>query len=220
MSAEEYRFVSINNLIEQEIGRIILTEIYKQINIEISTSPRPGKRAEREAITGVSDGEIMRIWSYGDNNPSMIRVPTPYYSLKTMVFTRKDSDIHIRDAKELNQYKVAKVRGVKHTDSITQGIKHTYIFDNTERMMNYLSRGRAHIALTSALDGKVTLERLQIENIIPSKTSLAELNLYHYLHKKNAHLVPIIDDKIQVLKQSGELEKIIKSAEKQVFNRP
>lgn len=34
-------------------------------------------------MLGGTDGEIMGIWSYGIDNPDMIRVPTAYYYLQT-----------------------------------------------------------------------------------------------------------------------------------------
>lgn len=85
-SGKHYDFASIELLIEQEVGRIVLTQVYENIGINITISPLPGKRAQYVANTGMKDGEIMRIWTYGDENPNTIRVPTPYYYLETMPF--------------------------------------------------------------------------------------------------------------------------------------
>ena len=73
----------IEYLIEQEVGRLVLPQIYKNIGIDISIEPLPAQRAQYAARTGSKDGEIMRIWTYGDENLTTIRVPTAYYFLET-----------------------------------------------------------------------------------------------------------------------------------------
>ena len=50
----EYRFVSIQNLVEQEIGRLVLPQVYRKLGITISITPLPGKRAQAQAVSGVT----------------------------------------------------------------------------------------------------------------------------------------------------------------------
>lgn len=72
------------------MGRIVLTQVYKNIGINITISPLLGKRVQCSANSGIKDGEIMRIWTYGEENLNTIRVPTPYYYLETMPFVLKN----------------------------------------------------------------------------------------------------------------------------------
>ncbi|KZN45025.1 substrate-binding periplasmic protein [Pseudoalteromonas luteoviolacea] len=213
---QTYHFVSINYLIEQEVGRIVLTEVYKQLNIQITITPLPGKRAQFEAQTGLKHGEIMRIFSYGDETPTTIRVPTPYYSLETAVFVRTDSNVNIKTAADLHKYHIVKVRGVKHTNNITQGMKHVEDMDTTEQILKLVSKGLADVALTNKMDGVMYLKKLGINNVVHGP-SLAELDLYHYIHESQKHLVPLVNGKLSEMEKSGELERLIKMAEKQVM---
>ncbi|MBE0370794.1 substrate-binding periplasmic protein [Pseudoalteromonas aurantia] len=215
--AQEYHFASINYLIEQEIGRVILSEVYNELGIKITISPLPGKRAQHEARTGLKDGEIMRIYSYGKETPSTIRVPTPYYYLETMAFVRINSNIDIKTPKDLNQYRIVKVRGVKHTQNITKGMPHVTDMNSTKQLMRLVSAGLADVALTNTLDGLVMLEQLNITNVIPSPQSLDRQSLYHYVHQSLAHLVPEVDQKIIEMKQSGKLDALILKAENQII---
>jgi len=217
--AEEYHFVSINKLIEQEIGRIVLPQIYKKLGIKITITPLPGKRAEYEATSGKSDGEIMRIFSYGIENTTTIRVPTPYYYLETMAFIKQGSGINISTRKDLSHFSIAKVRGVKHTDNITKGFAKIYDLNSTKQLMLFVDKGRTDVALTNTIDGLMALKELGLKNIIPIKKPLATLNLYHYIHESHKDLVPRIDAKIKEMKASGELAKIIKEAEKTVLEK-
>jgi len=216
-AAQEYHFVSIEKLIEQEVGRIIIPEIYKKLGIKVTISPLPGKRAQSEAVSGELDGEIMRVWSYGEENPTTIRVPTPYYHLETMPFVKKGSEIKISNKEDLKRYGLVKVLGVKHTNNITMGMPKVQSIGNTERMMKFLNAGRADIALTNTINGRLVLEKLGIRDIVAMENPLEVLHLYHYIHVKHKEIIPKVDAVIKQMKDSGELRILIKKAEQKVI---
>jgi len=216
-NAEEYHFVSINNLIEQEVGRIVLPQVYKSLGIDITIIPMPAKRAQYEATSGNSNGEIMRIFTYGLENPTTHRVPTPYYYLQTMAFIKKGSGVKISNKNDLSRYVIAKVRGVKHTNNITKGLTNIYDLNTTKQLMRFVEKGRADVALTNTVDGLMALKELGIDTIVPSEKPLATLDLFHYIHEDHKDLIPRIDAKIKEIKSSGELKIMIKEAENAVI---
>ncbi len=215
--ADIYDFVSIEKLIEQEVGRIILPEIYKKLNIKISITPVPGKRAQQMAISGQKDGEIMRIYTYGDENPTMIRVPTPYYFLETMAFVKMGRGIVIDNRDDLKNYNLGKVRGVKHTDNITEGIDNVVDVNTTAQMMKMLENNRIDIALTNTLDGLIILKELGYSDIITMDKPLAVLELYHYIHASKSNIVSEVDSVIKEMIASGEMKELIFMVEKTVI---
>jgi polar amino acid transport system substrate-binding protein len=160
----------------------------------------------------------MRIWSYADENKEMIRVPTPYYSLQTMPFSLASNQLNIVSKDDLKRYKLAKIRGVKHTDNITNGLSHVVEMNSTENMFKILQSGLVDVVLTNTTGGQLILKKLGYQNIIPAKMPLAVFPLYHYIHQKNKKLVPLINQEIMRLRQSGELETLIALAEKQVIS--
>ena len=215
--ATQYNFSSIEFLIEQEVGRLVLTEIYQNIGIDISITPLPAKRSQHLANSGGNDGEIMRIWTYGNENPNTIRVPTPYYYLETMPFVLTTSKININKKDDLANYRLTKIRGVKHTNNITQGMNNIYEMSNTEEMFKLLLNGRVDIALTNTIDGNLALTRLGYDNIKAMERPLAILPLYHYVHKDHKLLVPLIDQEIKQLRNSGALQRLIQKAENKII---
>jgi ABC-type amino acid transport substrate-binding protein len=215
--ANKYEFASIEYLVEQEIGRIVLPQVYQNIGITIDISPLPGKRAQFEANVGKKDGEIMRIWTYGDENSKSIRVPTPYYYLETMAFILKGSNINIRQKRDIAKYRLGKIRGVKHTNNITVGFTDVYEMNSTENMFRMLNKGMVDVVLTNTIDGKLVLKRLGFDNIVPIEKPLAVLPLYHYIYEDHYALVPLIDKEILRLTINGELEKLIALAEQKVI---
>ena len=217
--SNDYDFASIEFLIEQEVGRHVLPKIYKNIGIDISIEPLPAPRAQQHANAGTKAGEIMRIWTYGNENQNTVRVPTPYYYLETMPFILKGRRITIEDKSDLSGYELTKVRGVKHTDNITKGLSRIYDVNSTKRMFTLLSNRRVDIALTNTLDGELMRARYGFNNIVATGNPLAKLPLYNYIHKTHAHLVPKVDAEIQRLAKSGELAAMISDAEKKVIKK-
>lgn len=211
-----YEFVSIENLYEQKVGAIVLTEVYRQLGIPMSIQPMPGKRAIAEAVSGRKDGEIMRIWTYGVEHPELIRVPTPYYQLETMGFHKEGSGVSVKVIDDLKSYEIFKVRGVKHTNNITAGLNNVYDYDNTKEMLSALRDDRPAIALTHTGDGIFTMNKYKIFGLSMISEPLAELKLYHYIHHSHRELVNKVDKALLKMKLSGELDKIIRDAEKRV----
>jgi polar amino acid transport system substrate-binding protein len=217
----DYNFVSIEGLIEQEVGRVILPQVYKKMGKEITITPLPGVRAQVMATSGKKDGEIMRIWTYGENDSTVIRVPTPYYSLETMCFVKKGSGITVNSKEDLSKYRVAKVRGVKHTDNITKGMpaSQVYTLNSTGQSMRFVMRGRADIALTNTKDGLMIIQKFGFTDLEPLAKPLAVLNLFNYIHESKADIVPEVDATLKAMKESGELDELIKKAEKTVIEQ-
>lgn len=217
VSAEEYHFVAISGLYEQEVGEIVLAEIYRKLEVGFKVSRVPGQRAVIEATQGRVDGEVMRIWSYGEEHPEVIRIPTSYYFLETMAFYKKGSGIKVSSVEDLAKYSVLKVRGVKHTNSVTAGLVNVYDFDDTKSMLTTLDKRRKSVALTHRGDGLFALEKYGIDEVEFSEYPLFSFPLYHYVHKNHAHLVDKIDRVILDMKEAGDLDRLIRRAERQVF---
>lgn len=211
-----YHFAAVEFLAEQEIGRIVLTQVYKNIGLHINIIPWPGKRAQYVANSGLQDGEIMRIWTYGEENPNSVRVPTPYYSLETMPFVLRSSGIVISAKEDLATLRLAIIRGVKHTNNITKGFANIYQVSSTEEMFNLLHNGKVDVVLTNTIDGELALNRLGFSHIISMKEPLARLSLYHYVNEKHRQLVPRIDQEIQRMKSTGELTALIAATEQRL----
>lgn len=213
----DFEFSAIEHLVEQEIGKIIIAEIYQELGLNIAIKSFSGNRAQHEANSGLKAGETMRIWSYGNENENLIRVPTPYYRIITTAFTSKNSAINITKASDLKHHKIVRVRGVKHTNNITKGLAQVSDSSSTERMFKLLQQGHVDVALTSYIDGMHVIRQLKLENEIIASPPLAQLQLYHYLHKDHEALVSQVDDKINQLKNNGKLAEIIKVAEYKVL---
>ncbi|MBF0230558.1 MAG: transporter substrate-binding domain-containing protein [Desulfamplus sp.] len=214
----KYHFVRIDGLAEQVVAEKILKDIYNQAGITIDIEAVPGGRAIMLATTGKSDGETLRIFSYGEKYKMMIRVPTPYSSLETTVFAKKSSNIDIKNKADLAKYKIVIVRGVQHTIDITEGLDTVHVIDTVEQMMKFLNLDRADIAITNNISGVAVLKKLKLTADIIPLITLETLDLFHYLHETHKDIVPTVDEVIQKMVKSGELKKLREKYEKEYLD--
>lgn len=217
-NAHKLKFSCINGLVEQKIGCYVLPYVYKRIGMDIEILPMPGKRAQRSVETGLVHGEVMRIYSYGGEVPGVIRVEPAYFYLDTTPYVRKGSGIKINSVDELRKYKVAKVRGVKHTANITAGMESVYDLDSPEQVIKYLEYGRADVALANSLNWKYLLAKTGCDNIVPAGPSLRRLPLYHYVSIRHSGLADKVGKMFTTMKENGELDELILKAKKDIFD--
>lgn len=217
LAGAKYTFVRIESLAEQEISEKILAHIYQKIGFDINIIQLPGKRAHISVFSENTDGETARIFSYGEKNPTLIRVPTSYNSLETTAFALKGKKISVTKKEDLNKYRIVVVRGVQHTKDITKGLQGVVELDDICAMMQFIKLGRADIALTNTLSGIGALKRLKTDDIVAVGT-LEELNLYHYLIPKHGDIVPKVDAAIRDMIASGELRELRERFERQYLD--
>ena len=208
-------FARIEGLAEQIVGEKLLCEIYERAGIEITITPMPAARALTEANKGRKDGETLRIWSFGEKYPALLRVPTPISSLRTQAFARTENLPALNGVGDLGKYKIAIVKGVQHTTNITEGFMNVHKLSGPSQLMKLVQIGRADIALTGRLNGLYLLKKYVISDVVAVGEPVQELLLYHYLYKDHRHLVPKIDSVIKTMINSGEMSALRKKYEKE-----
>jgi ABC-type amino acid transport substrate-binding protein len=204
-------FVQISDIPSQTVAAEMLRVAYSKIGISIKTIEYPGKRALQESSQGRVDGEVFRIHKIGEIYSSLIRVPTPFYTDNAVAFGNGNS-FKINSCDDLKSYSVSIIRGVKYAEICTKGVEKLVIANNNETMLKMLNKDRIDLVLTTKANGLMIAKKLNLTSIKPISPSLKRLVLYHYLHKKNSHLVPKIDKVLQEMTKSGELERIKKRA--------
>ena len=133
-----------------------------------------------------------------------------------MVFYKEGADIVVNERDDLRNYDVLKVRGVKHTNNITEGMDNVYDYDSTSAILRALRSDSDTVAITHTADGLFTAKKFKIDGIKMTNKPLATLDLYHYIHRKQQHLVEQVDNVLKEMKASGELDRVVKAAEEQV----
>lgn len=196
----------------QWVASRMLKAIYAKAGLELQVVALPATRANLETVGGLRDGEVARIAAYGERNPTLLRVPTPYYYIATTAFSLKSRSAAVRSRADLVHYSVGAIRGVTHAQDITEGHPSVTLTPTAEQLFRMLQSGRFDLALDTRINGEYVVQRGGLRDIEISP-DLARHDLFHFLHPRHAARVDAIDAVIRQMRASGELERLRLQAE-------
>ena len=192
----------------------ILTEAYGRIGYDVVVEGVPAERALVMSNQGRVDGEAARVSVIEPACPNLIRVPTPLYTNRVVVFSRiGDIDLS-RSWDGLYPYRVGIVRGYKFVDKMTASMNRVLV-SCYRKLFTLLENGRLDVAVTEYFDVLPTLKEMQPRNVRIQEPPLAFNHMYHYLHKRNADLVPKIDAVLRDMRKEGRMQAIQQEIEQE-----
>ncbi len=167
----------------------------------------PAERALHTSNSGKIDGEVFRIVNVHKRFTNLVMVPTPINVLEGIAFV-KDRHIVINNGWEsLSNYKIGGQVGVKFVERGTKDMNR-YLVDTNEQLFHMLDRGRVDVAVAAYVNGIKAIKKLELTSVKALQPSIQTYPLYHYLHKKNADLVPKLDKVLREMKRSGRIDQI------------
>lgn len=193
----------------------LYTEAFSRLNFEFDYVVYPSLRATQMAISGEVDGEPQRIYSYGEKNPSLVRVDEASFINRTLAFA-VDDRIEIDGLKSLEgiRLKVDYLRGSvwskENLEKIVPLENLSEVNDNYQGFLKLLTnRTDIFIALeSSALKELRSREELKKSNII-IVGKVGENYSYPYIHNKYRYLAPQLAEVLKELKEEGVYEKLL-----------
>jgi ABC-type amino acid transport substrate-binding protein len=190
---------------------VVFNEICRQAGFGLTIVPLPAVRASKEAGSGNFDGELARPPSYGNSNPTLIRVDPPLSPVSIVAFARESSNVQINDLQDLKKYKIGIVYGMAAIEALVVGHKDVELAPNQASLHKMLKEGRFDVAIDIGPSGRVEILKQGIKGI--SEFELQRQYLHVYLHEKNRDIVPIIGAAIGRLMDSGNLSKLLHKSE-------
>ena len=212
------KFTQIVDTPDQAIGAVIVKAAYEKLDIPVKFVILPGKRALAESSEGRADGEVHRIVEIGDDYPTLLRVPTPINYIEPSVFSKRH-EFEVTDCTALQGYQIGIVRGVKHSQLCTQGMKNVFVGDDLTSVMRMLNAGRVELLITARINGLLLAKELGLEAIKPLSPPLSRFWVYHYLHERHKKFIPTIDAIFKAMQESGELEALREQAVQQLLQK-
>ncbi len=206
LGVERLVLATPENTVDTVIGEVIVREAYRRLGIDVVIRKYPAERAVRLANSGELDGAVQRIDGLSDRYPNLIQVRPAINFIEATVFT-KAAAFPVEGWKSLGPYRIGLIRGIKFAERNTEGMKVAPAGDY-DVLFRLLDRGRVDIALSPRVNGLNHIKRQGLEGIRPLEPSVAMVDLYHYLNRKHADLVPYISAMFSRMRASGELPKI------------
>lgn len=192
----------------QEISEQVLREAYQNIGFMIHVERLPNPRSMLTSNSGQLDGELSRVAGIEVEFENLVAVPVPVNINEAYAFSKR-KDIKTSDWESLRPYRLACVLGVQviKLSLLERGIPCDYVATH-QQTLKMLQLERVDIALMPRVNALSALKSANITDIEIAGGPLITLNLYHYLHKKNAKIIPHISAALKKMEASGRIREI------------
>lgn len=185
----------------------VLQEAFDRIGVEVSFKVAPNQRSLTDTNNGVTDGQILRIKGMEANYPNLIPIPEKISTLKFVAFSKESIDT-TAGWESLKAYKTAYINGWKIFDyNVPESTDVTKVHSPID-LFNLLDRDRTEVILYELWQGLALVKYMGISSIQPAYPPLAERDMFTYLHKKHAHLVPKLAQALRDMKQDGTYQQL------------
>jgi ABC-type amino acid transport substrate-binding protein len=207
----EFIFSAPDDAAIQKVSEQVLTEAYGNIGSTFSIKFFPNARSLLIANSGELDGEISRIEGLEKKFINLVRIPVAINYIEANSFVL-NSNVHITASnwEDLRKYSLVCVNGVHF---ITQNLEKFKIECNYvttfPQALEVLRLGRVDIAVLPKITG-VALLKEEANDIIMIDKPIITMNLYHYIHKKNKDIIPVLQAELIKMQASGRIESIRK----------
>jgi len=185
----------------------VLIEGFRRADKNITIVHQSAERSIRNANSGLTDGEFIRVKGLDKTYTNLVQVPQKILDFEFVVFT-KNRNIKIKDWDSLKPYRVGIVIGWK---ILEKNVKNTKTLERTtskESLFKLLDKNRIDVAVYSRFIGLKIIEQMGLKNIITIEPPLATKPMYLYLNKKHQKFVPKISSIFTQMIEDGTFFKI------------
>jgi polar amino acid transport system substrate-binding protein len=195
-----------------DVSIIVMKKIYQRLGHELKIVRFPGKRALVEANNGGVDGELIRVKGVEKQLSNLVRIPVSIGTLQAMALTRAEDPVVVGMAGLLGKT-AGILRGVEITERLTKNMAR-YMLNSIDSLFLSLLNERVDLILFPKFDAVEFIKSHQLEDKISmNKNPILSVALYHYIHKDKKALAEDMTKLLQQMKESGELDALIYSAE-------
>jgi polar amino acid transport system substrate-binding protein len=203
LHAESYTFSGGKNNPVHTISSQILVKAYARAGIEMKPLFVTLAESFQLSNSGKTDGELGRIEKIPQIFPNLRIVPVSIAHVEAVVFS-KDTSLRIKKWSDLRGHKICIIRGVKFIEKATKDMPRELVV-SFEEALKRLDNNETEIVVAPKLGGLSSMYRNKYKNIKMVSSTLEKQKLYHFVHKKNSHLIPVITPILKKMEQSGEI---------------
>jgi polar amino acid transport system substrate-binding protein len=193
---------------------LIIKEAFRRIGMEARVVHLPSERALVNANQGIDDGDFVRIAGIEKRYPNLIMVEEKICEFEFAAFSRHQG-VTITDWQSLKPYNVGIITGWKILEAnITESRSLTKV-STPEALFDLLLHDRADLVVFDRLQGNALIKERGLSGVKALSPLLAQRDMYLYLHKRHAGLVPKLAEALRQMKQDGTHQRLIDSVLKQ-----
>lgn len=187
----------------------ILRRAYQKMDIRVEIAELPGKRGLIYSNEGKTDGEAFRIIGIEEEFTNLRRIDVVVGEDQMFFFVKRGHEFPVEGWESVpKDIIIGYQRGVKFIEANTEkyGLK-TQPADSSEQLFKMLSAGdRVDAIIDGFPEGSRIITDYGLQEIIRLNPPIQTVVLYHYLHKKHAHLLPKVTTVLKEMEVAGELQ--------------
>lgn len=181
-------------------------EAFRRAGAQLRLVKLPAERGLINANAGVEDGDLTRIAGLEAQYPNLVRVPEKLIDWEFTAFG-KNAALPAR-WEMLRTRPIGHIRGWKLYEKQLIDAPIVVTSDDSSQMFRQLELDRIEVALHERWLGLSLLKRQGIKGVYPLEPPLARREMFIYLHKRHAALVPKIADALRAIKAEGLYDRL------------
>ena len=209
--------VTPSNTVDTIVSEVIVREAYARLGTEVIIEKFPAERAIRLANAGEAAGEVQRIDGIDKTYTNLVQVRPPINYIEATAFTKTET-FRVQGWASLQPYRIGIVRGIKFAERNTRGMDTRLASDYAE-LFRMLDRGLYDVAVSPAVNGWYQIAKANLTRIRDLQPPVERFDLFHYLHRDHADLVPAISGVLEDMRRAGELAAIRERVIRVMMNR-
>lgn len=214
----EYK-IGFTQHVSQLVAAKVLKEVYQKAGLNSAINSYPGARLTSLIQSESLDGEVARIAEYYAQNKMLKKIETPIYHFDAWVYVHQEDKNRRRTVQEFKDSKIGILRGVLYGEMLTNGFKHLVRTDSSRQLFDLLTLGRLDAVIDTDFMRHAYVRKFRQQKIRPEFF----IKRYYFYHGLRSNLLKEHEklSKLMLeLHSSGELNKIIQKAEKDVLDLP
>ncbi len=201
----------ITNFKETGILDLVYREAFNRLGYQIEISRIPAERAMTNVNKGIDDGKYIKIAGLSKLYPETIQVPENCIDYDFVVFT-KNENFRPVGYESLKPYNVAFINGWKILEKNVVGTTSVTKVENAKLLFTLLEKDRVDVIIYSRLEGYALLKEMELNGIKVLEPPLIVKEMFLYLNKKHATLVPKVAKSLREMKKDGTYNRLYDQA--------
>ena len=187
----------------------VTREALKRIGYKLVITRQPAERGLKSTNTGVIDGEMGRVKGINKIYTNLLRVPEKIMDWDFIVFSKKDINTNSRwnslahkNVSFINGWKILE-KNIPKTAKVTKT-------KNSQQLFRLLQKDRTDFIIYEHWGGHLILSQLDEQVIKARKPAVVSREMFIYLHKKHAKLIPKLSRALTSMKKDGSYYRLKK----------
>jgi polar amino acid transport system substrate-binding protein len=185
---------------------LLAREAFRRAGVEVEVTAVPTERSLINVNSGLDDGDIFRVAGVEAAFPNVIRIPEKTLDNDFIAYTRLPG-VALRTWADLQPYTVAYATGWKPYERNVKNVKEVTNTPSIHELFPLLEKGRVDIILVDRWQGQWVVQQAGYQ-LKPLEPPLARFEMFMYLNKKHAALVPKVAQALRDMKADGSYQKI------------